>query len=61
VTLTFVDNVSGHSSLGTVTTDGDGAFNAQVTIPAAATQGKQKITAKARLSGQTAKRSFTVT
>jgi hypothetical protein len=61
VVLTFIDSTTGTTELRTKLTGGTGAFTTEVTIPANATSGDQKIKAKASASGQTAKRTFTVT
>jgi virginiamycin B lyase len=61
VRLSFLDSTIGKASLGTATTDQYGSFTKAVTIPAAATTGAQTVRAKGRVSGFTAKASFTVT
>jgi hypothetical protein len=61
VTLTFIDSVNGKTDLGTFTTDGSGKLAAQVTVPANATTGAQKVSAVGAASDQKASAKFTVT
>lgn len=61
VRLLFIDSTRGTKHLATVTTDGAGAFITQITIPAGATPGEQQIKAWGHGSGQSRKRTFTVT
>jgi hypothetical protein len=61
VRLLFIDSTLGTEKLGTVTTDGTGAFTTQVTIPSDATLGDQQIKAWGHHSGQFRFRAFTVT
>ena len=62
VSLSFRDSTTGTTKLGTVRADGTGAFTTQITIPATATAGIQKVRGKGRKgSGQKANRAFTVT
>jgi hypothetical protein len=62
VTITFVDSVTGKTVLGTFTTNPTGILkSAQITIPANATVGAQKITVAGVVSHQKAKAPFTVT
>jgi hypothetical protein len=61
VRLLFIDFTNGTKKLTTVETDAKGAFTTQVSIPADATLGKQQIKASGKYSGQSRKRSFTVT
>jgi hypothetical protein len=60
VTLRFIDAVHGANVLAEVTTDGTGAFSAQVTIPRDTTPGKRKVSAKGQDSGQHRNRPFVV-
>src|SRR5207302_11280002 len=46
VKISFVDSVSGATVLGSVTTDASGRFTTQVTIPAGATSGSQRLRAR---------------
>jgi hypothetical protein len=61
VVLTFIDSTRGSQKLRSMTTDPTGAFKAFVTIPNNATPGKQHIKALGPDSGQSRKRTFTVT
>jgi hypothetical protein len=61
VKITFVDSVAGKFVLGTFTTEATGTLKAQVTIPANATVGAQKIKVVGSVSHQKAKAKFTVT
>jgi hypothetical protein len=61
VRLMFVDSTLGSVSLGKAKTNAGGGFVVQVTIPANATPGSQRVKARGRSSGQTARRIFTVT
>jgi hypothetical protein len=60
VTLRFIDAVDGANALAEVTTDGTGAFTAQVMIPSNTTPGDRKFTARGRDSGQHRNRPFVV-
>jgi hypothetical protein len=61
VRLQFIDSVNGTEELTVATTDGAGAFSTQVAIPLNATPGQQHIRAWAFQSGQSLRRTFTVT
>jgi hypothetical protein len=61
VRLSFVDSNHGRTFLERLKSDRTGAFNVQVTIPATATPGIQRVKAKGLTSGEIAKRRFTVT
>jgi hypothetical protein len=61
VVVTFIDSTTGTTTLRSLTTDGIGGFSVQVTIPLTATPGRQVVKVKAVGSGQTTKRTFTVT
>jgi hypothetical protein len=61
VTITFVDSVAGKTVLGKFNTDPSGNLAAQVTIPANATVGTQKVRGAGKVSHQKAKAKFTVT
>jgi hypothetical protein len=61
VMVIFVDSVKGKSVLGTFATHGSGTLKTEVTIPADATAGPQKITAVGTVSHQKARAIFTVT
>jgi hypothetical protein len=61
VRLTFFDSTQGSILLEKVVADPTGAFTTQVTIPPFATLGKQRVKAKGSMSGEIAKRTFTVT
>jgi hypothetical protein len=61
VRLTFTDSARAKFALGSVTTDGSGAFSKSVTIPAGAAAGKGKVSAKGVTSGLKAAKAFTIT
>jgi hypothetical protein len=61
VRILFVDGVSGPTLLRKVRADSSGAFTKQITIPVGATLGRQHLKAKGVKSGQTPRRTFTVT
>jgi hypothetical protein len=61
MTIRFVDSVTGKTGLQKLKTDATGSFTTQVTVPADATAGAQKITASGWRSGQHVKAKFTVT
>jgi hypothetical protein len=60
VTLRFIDGADGANALAEVTTDGTGAFTAQVTIPRGTTPGERRVSAKGHDSGQHRNRPFVV-
>src|SRR5207244_12278056 len=49
VIMTFVDSVTGKTTLGRVLTDASGKFSASVTIPANATVGPQTVSVRATI------------
>jgi hypothetical protein len=61
VVFIFIDSSTGATKFATTRTDWTGVITTQVTIPGGATPGEQMIKAKGFGSGQTAKRTFTVT
>jgi hypothetical protein len=61
VTLSFIDSANGVTRLGVVTTDGTGSFATTVMIPSDATLGDQAIRAVGQDSGQSRRKTFTVT
>jgi hypothetical protein len=61
VTLKFKDVDGTKTSLGTVTTDANGAFSVSKTVPANADPGVGKLSAKSQVTAVTPKAAFTVT
>jgi hypothetical protein len=61
VRITFVDSSQSRTLLAKARTDDSGAVTKVVTIPAGATLGRQRITARGTRSGQVAKARFNVT
>jgi hypothetical protein len=63
VRILFIDSTRGTNRLAKMKTDGTGSFATLVTIPDTATPGEQWVRVKGKISGsgQTAKRTFTVT
>ena len=60
VRLSFIDSTMGPILLDRARADVSGAFSTQVTIPVGATPGKHVVKAKGMMSGQIARRTFTV-
>src|SRR5438105_2247050 len=61
VVLTFIDSVTGRTSLGRVLTDANGKFSASVTIPTNATTGPQTVRVRGTISALVVDSTFTVT
>lgn len=61
VRLTFADSTQGETLLTKIRADSAGAFTTQVTIPLGSAMGKQHLKARGVTSGETTRRSFTVT